>query len=140
MRNHLLTLNARYLRRNSTDAEVVLWKRLRNRKFTGYKFRRQHVVGDFIIDFYCAAAKLAIEVDGGGHAAMRQAAYDAHRTSMLEGRGIRVLRFWNHDVLQQTGAVLEEIFRVLSERIKYENHRVKASGGSRQNRTGLRLG
>ena len=114
MRNHLLTLNARALRKNSTEAESVLWKRLRNRQFAGFKFRRQHVVGDFILDLYCASAKLAIEVDGGGHAAKAQATYDAHRTSMLEGRGIRVLRFWNHEVLQHTDAALEEIFRELS--------------------------
>ena len=114
MRNRLLTFHARTLRKSSTEAEHVLWKRLRNRQFAGYKFRRQHVVGDFILDFYCAEAKLAIEVDGGGHAAKAQTSYDAHRTWMLEGRGIRVLRFWNHEVLQQTQAVLEEISRVLS--------------------------
>lgn len=130
MRNHLLTLNARALRKNSTEAEKVLWKRLRSRKFSGYKFRRQHVVGDFILDFYCAAAKLAIELDGGGHALKRQVLYDVHRTGVIEGRGIHVLRFWNHEVLQQTEAVLAEIFRTLTVRSVPGNGRAIPGGQS----------
>jgi very-short-patch-repair endonuclease len=106
-----LKIYARELRAASTDAEQCLWHVLRNRNFLGYKFRRQHPVGNYILDFYCAEAALAIELDGGQHA--ENAVYDANRTNALESLGIRVLRFWNHDVLQQTDAVLSKILALL---------------------------
>ena len=102
-----LLQHARELRANQTDAEQLLWHLLRGKRFLGYKFRRQHPVAPYILDFYCDALKLAVELDGGQHA--EQEAYDAHRTRALETRGIRVLRFWNNDVLTQTEAVLEAI-------------------------------
>ena len=104
---------AKDLRRRSTDAESVLWYHLRARRLGGHKFRRQYPVGRFILDFYCPASRLAIELDGGGHAEPEQIEGDALRTKTLEGYGIRVLRFWNHDVLARTEVVLGEILRVL---------------------------
>ncbi len=116
MSNLPLTLFARESRKKSTDAEKTLWRQLRNRRCVGFKFRRQHVVGDFILDFYCPGVRLAIEVDGGGHASNKQAIYDACRTEVLQRCGIRVLRFWNHEVLQHIDSVMDEIHRALKER------------------------
>jgi very-short-patch-repair endonuclease len=116
MKNRRLIEFARNLRRDSTEAEYLLWSRLRNRRLSGFKFRRQHVVASYILDFYCDAARLAIEVDGAGHNMETQAMYDDYRTSDLQSRRIRVLRFWNHEVLQKTDAVLAEIHRELSSR------------------------
>ena len=106
--------HARELRKRSTDAENVLWQRLRGRRCAGVKFRRQHVVGDFILDFYAPSVRLAIEVDGGGHNEDAQAEYDQRRTAALQRLGIRVLRFWNHDVLRREGLVMAEIYRALT--------------------------
>lgn len=105
--------NARKLRGTQTDAENLLWLLLRDRRFCGFKFRRQHPVGRYILDFYCHEARLAIELDGGGHAGDEQAEYDASRTKELEGASIRVLRFWNSAVLKDTDTVLEAIFGAL---------------------------
>ena len=104
----------RDLRQNATDAENLLWRLLRDRQLNGAKFRRQHPVGPFILDFYCDEFKLAIELDGGGHAEEKQKLYDEQRTMVLEGEGIRVLRFWNNDVLTKTEAVLEVIWNSLT--------------------------
>lgn len=97
---------ARSLRRHMTDAEVRLWFHLRNRAFVRYKFRRQHPIGPYVVDFVCIEARLAVELDGGQHANM---ASDALRTAFLEAEGYRVLRFWNNDILKQTAAVLEAL-------------------------------
>jgi predicted helicase/very-short-patch-repair endonuclease len=104
----------RGLRRNATDAEHVLWQLLRNRQLMGYKFRRQHPLAGYILDFYCHEAGLAVELDGGQHAEPGQAAYDAQRTRVLEAEGVRVLRFWNNDVLRNTEAVLQAIWDALA--------------------------
>ena len=107
---------ARKLRRTATEAERALWKLLRAHRLDGFKFRRQHVLESFIFDFYCPAARLAIELDGSGHAEADQAAYDAERTRYLHSAGVRVLRFWNHEVLQQPERVLNLIARALRSR------------------------
>ncbi|GLI39236.1 endonuclease domain-containing protein [Geobacter hydrogenophilus] len=104
---------ARVLRANQTDAESLLWGILRGRRFCGVKFRRQHPVGGFILDFYCHDSLLAIELDGGGHAAEEQRAYDDERTRALEAAGIRVLRFWNNDVISNTDTVLAAVYEAL---------------------------
>jgi len=83
---------------------------LRNRRMAGFKFKRQRPIGPYILDFYCAEKKLAIELDGGGHAEDRQARYDAQRSSWLAQEGIEVMRFWNNQVLSQTDAVLQAIW------------------------------
>ena len=99
--------HARELRQKQTDAERLLWKHLRNRQVAGYKFRRQEVIKPYIVDFVCFDAKLIIEVDGGQHG--DQIEYDEARTTYLETRGYRVLRFWNNEVLEHTESVLEHI-------------------------------
>jgi very-short-patch-repair endonuclease len=105
---------ARALRRDASEAEQRLWQRLRNRQIEGLKFRRQHEIGPFIADLVCDEAKLIVEADGGQHA--EQAVADAHRTAWLEAQGYRVLRFWNHEILQDTDDVLERIRSVALER------------------------
>jgi very-short-patch-repair endonuclease len=98
---------ARELRQPQTPAEVKLWSRLRNRQLDDLKIRRQHPIDRFIIDFYCAEAKLCIEVDGDSHA--DQIEYDQARTAYLNERGYTVIRFTNREVWQQFDAVLQRI-------------------------------
>lgn len=98
---------ARQLRKNMTDAERHLWQRLRSKQLHGIKFRRQQSIGEYIVDFVSFKQRLVIELDGGQHALQED--YDAVRSAFLQKQGYRVLRFWNHDVLQQTEAVLESI-------------------------------
>jgi very-short-patch-repair endonuclease len=102
---------ARELRRNQTDAESLVWRLLRNRQLKNSKFRRQHPVGKYILDFYCAEHGLAVELDGGQHDSSR--AHDTVRDAWLASQGIRVLRFWNSQVLNETEAVLETIWMAL---------------------------
>jgi very-short-patch-repair endonuclease len=102
---------ARRLRRNQTDAERLLWFRLRDRRFGGWKFRRQFPIERFIVDFFCADAHLIIELDGGQHALRVEA--DAERTKILETMGYFVLRYWNNDVMRNIDGVLEDIAAVL---------------------------
>ena len=103
-------VRSRELRRESTEAERKLWRHLRDSGL-GAKFRRQHPAGPFFLDFYCHEARLALEVDGGGHAA--RAGYDADRTEALAAEGIRVVRFWNSEVMENIEGVLEEIRKAL---------------------------
>src|SRR5438128_240796 len=104
----------RSLRQESTDAERAIWKVLRGSQLGGYKFRRQHEFGGFILDFYCASEKLAVEVDGAQHFSEDGVASDAERTAFLEANGIRVVRFTNVEVLTQIDVVGEVILRELS--------------------------
>jgi very-short-patch-repair endonuclease len=99
---------AREMRHPQTPAEAALWRVLRNRNLK-YKFRRQHPIDRFIIDFYCAQAKLCIEVDGDSHFEPEQQEYDAARAAYLEQLGYKVIRFTNHDVRDNINAVLHEI-------------------------------
>lgn len=101
------TRNARTLRRDITDAERALWRHLRKRQIAGYKFRRQHPLGAYIVDFVCLEARLVVEVDGGQHA--ERQFYDQARTDWLEQQGYRVLRFWNHEVLANAEGLVEAI-------------------------------
>ncbi|MBI5826690.1 MAG: endonuclease domain-containing protein [Deltaproteobacteria bacterium] len=105
---------ARVLRRNMTDAEKVLWRHLRLRQVDGHKFRRQHPIGDYIVDFVCLEKRLVIEVDGGQHAESMM--YDRERSSWLEARGYMTLRFWNNQVIHEAQAVLEAIRQALLKR------------------------
>src|SRR5688572_4689255 len=106
MRNGQKRNFARSLRRRLTDAEARLWFHLRNRAFMGHKFRRQHPIGLYVVDFVCIEARLVVELDGGQHA---NQASGAARTAFLEADRYCVLRFWNNDVLTQTQAVLAAI-------------------------------
>ncbi len=103
---------AREMRHPQTPAEATLWRTLRNRALK-YKFRRQHPIGNFIIDFYCAQAKLCIEVDGASHLELPQEEYDAARTAYLEELGYKVIRFTNNDVRNNINAVIDEIVRAI---------------------------
>jgi very-short-patch-repair endonuclease len=99
------------LRREPTPAESRLWSRLRNHQLQGVGFRRQHAVGSYIVDFCAPRTKLVIELDGSQHAEQR--AYDLERTAFLEGKGYRVLRFWNDDVMTDFEGVIEVLLLAL---------------------------
>ena len=107
---------ARHLRRESTDAEKRLWRLLRDRRFADFKFRRQYACGIYFLDFFCVAARLAMEIDGGGHGFPDQRARDANRNHFLTVQGIKVLRFWNHQVRREAESVRFEIWHALMER------------------------
>jgi very-short-patch-repair endonuclease len=102
---------ARALRKRSTDAEKLLWSRLRGRRFDGIKFKRQVPIGSYIADFVALDLKFIIELDGGQHA--QRAEQDAERTRNLEQWGYHVVRFWNNDVLGNIDGVLETIMQEL---------------------------
>jgi len=100
------------LRQTSTEAEQKLWYHLRAHRLKGLKFRRQHPVPPYVLDFYCAEAGLGIELDGSQH----DEVVDATRTAFLAGQGITLLRFWDNDVLRETEAVLEAILSAVGNR------------------------
>jgi very-short-patch-repair endonuclease len=100
---------ARAMRHEPTDAERVLWQRLRRLPVEGSHFRRQATIGFYFADFACHRSRLVIEIDGGQHNEARGIARDAARTADLESRGYRVLRFWNNDVLGNVEGVMEVI-------------------------------
>lgn len=105
----LLKSNSRLLRCNQTTAEQKLWASLRDRRLAGYKFRRQVPLGRFIVDFSCYDTRLVVELDGGQHSDSQDD--DAARTQWLEGRGFRVLRFWNDEIFENLDGVLEMIHK-----------------------------
>ncbi|HEY3447228.1 MAG TPA: endonuclease domain-containing protein [Myxococcales bacterium] len=109
LRSASLRERCRELRRNATPAERRLWELLKGRQLDGWKFRRQHQFGPFILDFFCPASRLAIEVDGPVHWTAQAEMRDEIRTEFLEENGIRVLRFTNDEVLHRTDAVLVRI-------------------------------
>jgi len=96
----------RALGRRAGDAEAALWTHLRGRRLAGFKFRRRHPCGPFILDFFCPARRLAIELDGAQRFEPRDERYDAWRTEFIAARGIEVLRFSNDRILRQREAVL----------------------------------
>ncbi|QAU25237.1 endonuclease domain-containing protein [Dyella sp. M7H15-1] len=120
-------IRAQALRQNMTDAERLLWRHLRNRLFSEQKFRRQHEIDRYIVDFVCADAQLVVELDGGQHA--EQVEKDQERTRRLKAMGYRVLRFWNDDVLKNTEAVLEVILGALASAAPHPN---PLPGGERE--------
>jgi very-short-patch-repair endonuclease len=106
-----LLLFARELRRTQTDAESLMWLLLRGRRLLGFKFRRQHPVPPYVLDFYCDELLLAVELDGGQHNEGSAAAKDQVRTEFLQSKGITVARYWNPDVLAHPDEVLEDLYR-----------------------------
>jgi very-short-patch-repair endonuclease len=104
---------SRNLRTGATDTERLLWYELKNRRFAKFKFRRQHVIEPYIVDFICLNRKLIIELDGSQH--FDQIEYDQVRTLFLQNKGYNVLRFWNNDVLNEKEAVLEVILKALTQ-------------------------
>ena len=110
---------ARGLRVGQTDAEQLLWYHLRSRRLQGWKFRRQHQLGSYIVDLVCPDAALIVELDGGQHG--DQMIYDERRTLELESMGYKVLRFWNNDVLKNLDGVLEVILEALASPAPHPN-------------------
>jgi very-short-patch-repair endonuclease len=115
MRRHQVQPDIRYfsreMRREPTEAEAILWEQLRGRRLNGWRFRRQHPYERFILDFYCADAKLIVEIDGAIHLTNKQQIYDRERTIWMEVSGFELIRFTNEQVLEQTGQVLAQIDR-----------------------------
>lgn len=103
-----LTELARKMRKEATDAERILWNHLRGKQLDNLKFRRQHPIGDYIVDFICYEKSLIIEVDGGQHDYDKEK--DMQRTQWLKNEGFRVIRFWNNEVLYNCQGVLEKIY------------------------------
>ena len=121
---------ARKLRRDQTDEEKQLWRALRAGRFAGFKFRRQHPHGRFYLDFFCPDAQLSIELDGFHHGLPEQRQRDEERERYLAAEGIREMRFWNHQWMENREGVLLEIWNALHERTgcasvvrKVENNR-----------------
>ena len=112
--NPYLKNRSRILRANQTKAEGYLCQRLRDKRLDGYKFYRQFSVANFILDFYCPKSSLGIEIDGGQHADRQD--YDSERTKILSANEIKVLRFWNNDVLQNIEGIGQKIREQVSKR------------------------
>jgi very-short-patch-repair endonuclease len=108
---------AQHLRRQQTSAEALLWQALRNRKLSRWKFRRQHSIDRFVVDFVCLDAKLVIEVDGATHSMDREVRQDAERTRILEICGYHVMRFANAEVCDNGDGVVETILAELERRV-----------------------
>ncbi|MBJ7447334.1 MAG: endonuclease domain-containing protein [Brevundimonas sp.] len=108
---------AKSLRRPMTPPEARLWTRVRGHRLHGFKFRRQHPIGPYIVDFYCAAARLAVEVDGRVHEHPDQLQHDARRTRWLANQGVRVIRIAAVDVRDELDGVLAFIVKVVRERL-----------------------
>jgi very-short-patch-repair endonuclease len=100
-----------------TDAEYQMWSLLRRHQLHGLRFRRQHPIGPFTLDFYCPALRLAVEVDGGQHAEARKQG-DADRTDWLARKGILVIRYWNNDVLSNSQGVLSALLTQAKSRVR----------------------
>ena len=112
--NPNLTPPARRLRKEMTDAEQLLWSRLRRKQILGLHFYRQKPLGNFIVDFYAPKANLVVEVDGSQHGDADHAGRDAERDEYLTARGLYVIRFSNAQVLREVGAVMEAIYRTVA--------------------------
>lgn len=103
---------AKTMRSNATDAEHLMWQLLRAKRFMNLKFRRQHVIAPYIVDFYCHELGLVIELDGSQHGTDDGKEYDSERTKFLEALDVKVVRYWNHDVLKNTESVLGDLWNV----------------------------
>ena len=119
--NGSLKQHARRLRKNMTNSEQVLWSRLRGKQLLGVQFYRQKPIGDYIVDFFAPKTKLVIEVDGSQHREDVHASKDKRRDTYLTSLDLRVLRFNSRQVLQETDAVLEIIFRTMAEWLNLRN-------------------
>src|SRR6266516_320577 len=110
------TIIARTLRKHDTWAENLLWSWLRDRRFSAYKFRRQHVFGPHILDFFCVEVFLDIELDGLHHGRPDKQKTDAERDAWLEARGVKVLRLWNSRLRRERDAIRETVWQALQAR------------------------
>nr|WP_315142602.1 endonuclease domain-containing protein [uncultured Flavobacterium sp.] len=102
-------INAKKLRESQTEAEGKLWLELRGNQIEGFKFRRQHPLGLYVVDFYCHALRLVIEIDGEYHFTQEQKMLDENRTKDIEFQGLKVIRFTNQEVLNELSKVVEKI-------------------------------
>jgi very-short-patch-repair endonuclease len=109
----VLITQRKQLRNNATQAEKILWYELKNNQLAGRKFRRQHSVGNYILDFYCPEERLAIELDGEHHEEDEQKEYDQKRTEYLDGLKIKVVRFKNTDVIFGRDSIVKKIIGML---------------------------
>ncbi len=109
---------AAILRETMTPAESVIWDKLKDRKHFKYKFRRQHPIDIFIVDFYCHPLLLIIEIDGGYHLSSDQKEYDTGRSSELENWNLKIIRYTNHEVLNSTANVFKDILEKIEQREK----------------------
>ena len=104
---------ARQLRKDETWAEKLMWRWLRDRRFNGYKFRRQHPIGIYYLDFFCEEAELNVELDGSQHGFPDQRKHDLEREKFLQSRGIKTLRFWNSHLRRNAQSIRDTIFNEL---------------------------
>jgi very-short-patch-repair endonuclease len=107
---------ARQLRKKETWAEKLMWRWLRDRRFSGYKFRRQHPTGIYYLDFFCEEAALNLELDGSQHGSPDRRKHDAVREKFLQSRGIKTLRFWNSQLRRNAQAIRDTVFKELQSR------------------------
>jgi len=105
----------RYLRNHMTVEELILWSKLKNSQLNGYKFRRQHSIGNYILDFYCPIKHLGIEIDGGQHYETKKIKYDENRTNYLNSLNIRIIRFTNIEIKKNINGVLNKILLILND-------------------------
>ena len=103
---------ARLLRKNMTRQERKLWNLLRNKQFYGYRFLRQYIIDNYIVDFICVSKKIIIEVDGGQHNEVKISQYDSKRTDYLSAKEYTVIRFWNNEIDTNLDGVYEKLMQV----------------------------
>ena len=115
--NLKLKKRRKHLRNKAQDAEIILWSYLMGKQLQGYKFRRQHSIGDYIVDFYCPELRLAIELDGEQHSQKKSIEYDQQRTKYLNSQNIKVLRYWNNDIYNNLNGVIDEILSLIPPRL-----------------------
>jgi very-short-patch-repair endonuclease len=108
-----MSFRRKELRNNATSQEIILWKFLKKSQL-GYKFRRQHSIGTYVVDFYCASKRIVIEIDGSQHATPEQEKYDYERTMFFESLNHAVLRFWNNEVDYEIEVVIGKIYEILN--------------------------
>ena len=117
MKKKVFVSRAKKLRKVLTDEEKILWSMLNKRSEFIVKFRRQHVVEPYILDFYSPMVKVAIELDGAQHADPKKIEYDKSRTAFLQHKGILVLRFWNNEIRKELNRVMDYLWQVCEERL-----------------------
>ncbi len=113
---------ARNLRQSMPKAQRVLWRLLRDRRFAGYKFRREHPMGAYVLDFYCAEAGISVELDGRQHGMPEQRSHDQVKEAYLLTRGILTKRFWNQQVLREPSVVRDTLWQLLQERAPHPDN------------------
>ena len=116
-KNSELVSKARILRNNMTRAEIILWSRIREKKINGYKFRRQQIIFDYIVDFYCHDLKLIIEVDGEMHSLPENKKLDSKRDNILKLNGYHIIRLSNVEVETEINSAINKIISYISENL-----------------------